>query len=60
MAQGEFTKAEAKETISAVEEMFKALSKAKQREYIGHWNDIALFLGAAQRAAPDEVAKTGT
>ena len=54
MAQGEFTKQEAAETIKAVDEMFKALSKAKQGEYLGHLNDICLFLEAAQRTAPDE------
>ena len=47
MAQGEFTKEEAKETITAVEEMWKALSKPKQGEYFGHLNDIMLFITAA-------------
>lgn len=54
MAQGEFTKEEADETIKAVEEMYKALSRAKQGEYLGHLNDIFLFIEAAQREAPNE------
>ena len=54
MAQGEFTKEEADATGEAVDEMFKALPKKKQMDYLGHLNDILLFLGAAKRAAPDE------
>ena len=57
MAQGEFTKQEAAETIKAIDEMYRALSKARQREYVGHLNDICLFIEAAQRAAPDEIKK---
>jgi len=52
MAQGDFTKEEAKATIEAVDEMFKALPKGKRAEYLGHLNDIMLFLEAAQREAP--------
>lgn len=54
MAQGEFTKEEAAETIKAVDEMFKALPKAKQGQFFGHLNDVCLFLEAAKRAAPVE------
>jgi len=54
MAQGEFTKQEADETSKSVDEMFRALSKPKQRAYIGHLNDISLFILAARAAAPDE------
>lgn len=57
MAQGEFTKEEAKATGEAVNELFKALPKSKQGSYLGHLNDICLFLSAAQKAAPDEKAK---
>lgn len=32
--------------------MFKTLSKPKQREFLGHLNDILLFVGAAGKAAP--------
>ena len=54
MAQGQFTKQEAKETTKAVEELFEAIPKSKRLNYIGHLNDIFLFIEAAQRAAPDE------
>jgi len=54
MAQGQFTKQEADETIKAVEEMYKALPKAKQAAFIGHLNDIFLFIEAAKRNAPEE------
>ena len=53
MGQGDFTKQEADRTREAVSEMFDAISKRKQMEYIGHLNDICLFLEAAKRAAPD-------
>ena len=54
MAQGEFTKQEAEATREAVEEMFNALPKTKQPFFIGHLNDIYLFLAAAKKNAPDE------
>ena len=54
MAQGEFTKEEATATEEAVDEMFKALSKAKQMDFLGHLNDIFLFLQAAKQKAPPE------
>lgn len=53
MAQGEFTKSEAKETTEAFKEVFEALPKKKQIEFISHANDIYLFLAAAERAAPE-------
>jgi len=56
MAQGEFTKEEAAETLKAVEELFAALPKSKKREFLGHLNDISLFLEAAKRAAPTDSA----
>jgi hypothetical protein len=52
MAQGEFTKEEADATKEAVDELFKALPKSKQMGFIGHLNDIFLFIEAAKRAAP--------
>jgi hypothetical protein len=58
MAQGEFTKEEADATDEAVNEMFKALPKTKQMDFIGHLNDILLFVGAAKRAAPSEKSAT--
>lgn len=54
MAQGEFTKEEADETMEAFKEVAQALSKKKLLDYFGHCNDIGLFLEAAKRAAPTE------
>ncbi|MEN6367646.1 MAG: hypothetical protein ABFC88_12600 [Thermoguttaceae bacterium] len=54
MAQGDFTKQEARQTLEAVDEMFKALPKSKQMNYLGHLNDICLFLGACIKNCPDE------
>lgn len=54
MAQGQFTKEEAVATIEAVDELFKALPRTKQGNYIGHLNDIFLFLEKAKSAAPSE------
>lgn len=54
MAQGEFTKEEAKQTTETFKELFDALPKKKQMEFIGHANDIYLFLSAAEKAAPNE------
>jgi hypothetical protein len=54
MAQGQFTKQEADQTKSAIEELFDALPKSKRMGFIGHLNDILLFLNAAKSKAPDE------
>ncbi len=54
MAQGEFTKQEAIETIMSVKEIMRAFPKKKAPEFFGHFNDIILFLEAAKEAAPDE------
>jgi hypothetical protein len=54
MAQGDFTKEEAKATEEAFKEVFDALPKRKQMEFIGHANDIYLFLAACQRECPSE------
>lgn len=54
MAQGEFTKEEARATIEAVTEVAGALSKKKKIDFLGHFNDIFLFLEAAERVAPEE------
>jgi hypothetical protein len=54
MAQGDFTQEEAKATEEAFDQVFKALPKKKQAEYLGHANDIFLFLAACQRECPSE------
>ena len=58
MAQGEFTKEEAQATVEAVQEIVEGLSKKKKIEFIGHFNDIFLFLEAAKRIAPEETKET--
>lgn len=57
MAQGEFTKEEAKQTTESFTEVFKALPKSKQGNFLGHANDIYLFLEAAGKVAPSESDK---
>ncbi len=47
-----FTKEEADNATEATEEMFKALPKTKQMQYLGHFNDILLFIAAAKERAP--------
>ena len=54
MAQGEFTKQEAQATEEAVNEIFDALPKSKRLNFIGHLNDVLLFLAAAKEHAPEE------
>jgi DNA replication initiation complex subunit (GINS family) len=54
MAQGEFTKEEAERIIKVVTEMFGAISKSKRPNYIGHLNDVFLFIDAAEKVAPLE------
>lgn len=54
MAQGQFSKEEAEMTETAFKEVFNALPKSKQMSFIGHANDIYLFLAAAKQAAPSE------
>ena len=52
--QGKFTKEEATFVLDAVENLFKALPKTKQMDFLGHLNDICLFIEAAKRVAPEE------
>jgi hypothetical protein len=54
--QGRATKEEAKATEEAFKEVFEALPKRKQMEFIGHANDIYLFLAAAEKVLPTEIA----
>jgi hypothetical protein len=56
MAQGQFTKREARNVREALQEILDALPKSKQLEFLGHFNDLFLFLDAAEKAAPDESA----
>jgi len=54
MAQGDFTKEEAQATEDALKEVFEALPKRRRMEFIGHVNDIYLFLAACKRECPSE------
>lgn len=49
MAQGDFTKEEAKSTREAVEELIDAIPKSKRMGYLGHLNDILLFIRGVER-----------
>ncbi len=57
MSQGKFSKEEAEATGKAVQEMFDAIPKSKRLDYIGHLNDVLLFLAAAGKVAPSEWAE---
>jgi hypothetical protein len=57
MATGDWTKAEADATTEAVDELFKALPKTKQRAFLGHLNDILCFVSAAKKHAPEAKEK---
>ncbi len=54
MAQGEFTKEEAEATRTAVSEVMDAMPKKMLANYLGHFNDILLFVEAAKKVAPNE------
>lgn len=53
MAVGEFTKECAQEALDTLLDMGKRLTKPKLREFFGHFNEIALFIEAAKRHAPE-------
>lgn len=54
MTQGRFTKEEAKECHEALDEIMKAMPKTKLMNFVGHFNDIFLFLNACIKEAPSE------
>lgn len=54
MSQGQFTKEEAVHVLDTIDDLFKGLPKNKKLDYLGHLNDICLFLEAAKKAAPAE------
>jgi len=54
MAQGEFTKEEAIATKDALDEIYSALSNKRKGDFLGHFNDVLMFLSAAEQAAPSE------
>lgn len=56
MTQGKFSKEETTSCEEALNEIMKAMPKSKAMDFIGHFNDIFLFLTAAKAVAPVEVA----
>lgn len=54
MTQGKASKEEAKSCSEALDEIMKAMPKSKALDFVGHFNDIFLFLSACQRALPSE------
>lgn len=53
MAQGDFTRAEAKIVKDIVSELFDAIPKTRRFNYLGHLNDVLLFLEACGRQIPE-------
>ena len=54
MTQGKFSKEEVTSCEEALTEIMKAMPKSKAAEFIGHFNDLFLFLTAAKKEAPSE------
>lgn len=54
--QTDFTPERAKEIREAVEDMWGGLPKSKKAGYLGHLNDILLFIGAAEKAMSEASA----
>lgn len=52
--ENKFNKEEAQECYDALDEIMKGILKTKAGEFIGHFNDIFLFLNAAKEAAPEK------
>lgn len=52
--QSDFDKKRIAEIEGIVQEMFKGIPKTKRIGFIGHLNDILLFLEAARRNAPEK------
>lgn len=51
---GKFVKSEAEACIELSKELLEAMPKKRQIEYLGHMNQLWLFLEAAKRAAPEK------
>ena len=52
MPEERFTQKEAKRILEVVDDLFSGLPKTRQGSYLGHLNDICLFIEAAGRVAP--------
>lgn len=59
MKEERFTKGEAARMEEALVEVMKAFPKSKAPQFFGHFNELALFIGAVKRAAPDGPAVDG-
>lgn len=57
MSQGKLSREEAIHVQACVDDMFKALSKNKAREFLGALNDVCLFLDACKRTMPSEATR---
>lgn len=54
MTQGIASKEEAKECEKALEEIMEAIPKTKKINFMGHFNDLFLFLSACKNTLPSE------
>ena len=54
MTQGKASKEEAIASKEALNEIMKAMPKNKAVEFIGHFNDLFLFLDAVEKVLPGE------
>ena len=54
MTQGKFSKEECASCEDALKEIMEAMPKSKVVDFIGHFNDLFLFLTAAKAVAPSE------
>lgn len=54
MTQGKASKEEAARIKEAVDEVMKAMPKSSIAGFIGHFNDIFLFLDAVEKVLPAE------
>lgn len=52
MAQGDFTKQNVVLVKEAIDELYGALPKSKKLNYLGHLNEIFLFLDKCNLVAP--------
>ena len=59
MPQGDFTKQEGQRVYEILNEMFEGLPKSRRMDYLGHLNDIGLFIHAAVTNAPGEPLERG-
>ena len=60
MTQGKASKEEAESCKEALDEVMKAMPKSKAMDFIGHFNDLFLFLDAVARVLPSEKVEQTT